>query len=152
MQKAEKGAHDFFNISTLPGQRLRANLVWKSQASLSRYSSEITTTIRLHLHARRHIIVDCKKCKRQKLERREEKVDELRTGFISGVNFSMWIWNKTAISYVWLFLTHLETFHFYFPHTHTHLSLTNRQTRLDHILHLNPHLMPVAPGICVVSE
>lgn len=33
----------------LPGDRLRANLVWKSQASLSRYSSDITTTILLHL-------------------------------------------------------------------------------------------------------
>lgn len=33
----------------LPGDRLSANLVWKSQASLSRYSSDITTTILLHL-------------------------------------------------------------------------------------------------------
>lgn len=33
-----------------PGERLRANFVWKSQASLSRYSSDITTTIFLHLH------------------------------------------------------------------------------------------------------
>lgn len=34
----------------IPGERLSANFVWKSQASLSRYSSEITTTIFLHLH------------------------------------------------------------------------------------------------------
>lgn len=37
---------------SLPGDRLRANLVWKSQASLSRYSSDITTTILLHLQGK----------------------------------------------------------------------------------------------------
>lgn len=41
-------------MTVLPGQRLRANLVWKSQASLSRYSSDITTTILLHLHTWTH--------------------------------------------------------------------------------------------------
>lgn len=111
----------------LPGQRLRANLVWKSQASLSRYSSEITTTIRLHLRARSHIIVSCKNCESKKTERFQET--RLAENWISSVRWLSISEFQMKLTLVMSgFLNHLWTFHFYISstHTRTHTQIINQ--------------------------